>query len=619
MIRGGIRSRALAALACLAGLAACAVPPVLPPRAPDPGGAQLAATIYLSAAGPDQADARFDYPRQGAGETRITLSSSLPRPTSARLSCDGPARLFTEAGPGLYLRPGAERRFILPGRHGVLMPRIVLPPETSACRLGWADHSLDLVAEDRADPDTARRDLRRDTCIRPPEDALDPLARAFYAARSLSLTCARSTGETRLLVDATEALEVRLEHLTGAPVSRARLATGDPDMPLDFSRAPRFDQIVVSSLHIRADLSGYLIVRALAFHAARGTKVRIAVSDGLMYGKDRRLIEALAQQYPNVQIQYFNWEPSGPLSPHGTLLDRYQRAHHVKLFAATAADPGHDFAIVGGRNLHDMFFFPELTNRPTRPFLHDYENARGLENIFAFFSPYEDFEIELNDRGVVGDVIAQFGKFWTRDRRGTLIAPQIAGEVTRPDAPRDGQIRHFLSLPWADARSQETLYVDLIDAARSDILSISPFTYPTPAIDAAFERAVRRGVRVRLITRDVGGEPPAIFVNGLNTNYFDRRGEIFDMRVYAPENRLLHTKIMVIDRRAAVVASTNLNLRSFLHDGENGFLVLDRTVAGKLHDLVEGFARKGRRDYTPGWWEGMGDFLARHPELRQYF
>ncbi|WP_188529072.1 phospholipase D-like domain-containing protein [Sinisalibacter lacisalsi] len=614
-----IRARALAALAGLAVLAACAVPVVTPPRGPDPGGALLEATIYLSAAGPDRADARFDFPRHGAAETRITLASSLPAATGARLSCDGPARLVTGALPGLYLRPGAERRFTLPGRHGEVMPRIVLPPETGACRLDWAGHSLALVAEDRADPVNVRRDLRSDTCIRPPDEALDPLARAFFAARPLSLTCARPTGETRLLGDEIEALAIRLERLTGAPISRARLASGDPDMPLDFSRAPRFEQIVVSTLHIRADLSGYLLARALAFHAARGTKVRLMVSNGLMFGKDRRLIEALAYQHPNVQIQYYRWEPEGPIASGGTLLDRYQRSNHVKLFAAIAEEPGHDFAIVGGRNLHDMFFLPELTNRPTRPFLHDYENARGLDNIFAFFSPYEDFEIALLDRAVVGDVISQFGKFWHRDRRGSLSAAQVAGEVVRSDAPREGLVRHFLSLPWADAQTQEALYVDLIDAARSEIVSISPFTYPTPAIDAALARAAGRGVRVRLITREVGGEPPAVFVNGLNTNYFQRRAELFDMRVYTPENRLLHTKIFVVDRRAAIVASTNLNIRSFLHDTENGFVFLDRAVAERLHDMVEETAKKGKREQTPGWWEGLGDFLARTPELRQFF
>ena len=612
--------RPMVALAGLVALTACTVPRPEAPLVRSDKDARIAATLYLSQSGPDQDDARFDFSRQDAHETRITLKATASRPLPAEITCDGAARLALAPAPdkGLYLRPGASRRFTLPSRLAETMPRLVLTPEVTRCTLNWGDNQVALVAEDLADPAVARLDARTDLCLVPPEAGLDPLARAFFANRVLSQTCASPTGRYALYPDEIDALRLRLERLTGGTVTRAMLTAGDPDMALDFSHAPHFDEIVVSYLHMRADLSGYLVTRALAFHAARGTKVRIAMANGLMLGLDRRLIEALASQYPNVQIQYFRWSSRRPIGLTG-IFNTYQRAHHVKIFAALSPEPDQSFVLIGGRNMHDMFFFPELPDRPSRPFLHDYTNDSALQNPFAFFNPYEDFEIGLFDHATVAEVVAHFGKFWTRDDRGAVMAPMIAASRESAGAPRDGVVRHFISLPWADGQDQEAYYVALIDAARDEVLALSPFTYPTPAIDAALLRAEARGVRVRLITRFIGGEPPAMFVNGLNTDYFDRRASDFEMVTYTPENRLLHTKLIVIDRRLAIVASTNLNRRSFLHDGENGLVFLDRAVAGQVHALVERYWVNGKPMPDNRFFLNLGRILEATPEVAQIF
>lgn len=43
----------------------------------------------------------------------------------------------------------------------------------------------------------------------------------------------------------------------------------------------------------------------------------------------------------------------------------------------------------------------------------------------------------------------------------------------------------------------------------------------------------------------------------------------------------------MIDTRVGIVASTNLNRRSYIHDTENGFVFLDRAVAQALHAEAE--------------------------------
>lgn len=607
-------------MAALALLAACAAPEARPPIAP-PAHPLIETSVYLSAAGPDRAGARFDYPSAPGAETRVVLRSSAAGPLPATIRCDGPGRLAlgAETEPGFYLRPGGLRRFTLPGRHESLRPRLILPAETTSCSLSWGDNSLELVAETRADPAVAGLDAEVPGCTVPPLAGLDALSRAFFATGSLSQTCPRPLGTAALYPDETEALGLRLDRLTGSRVDRAALAAGDPEMALDFSHAPHFDEIVVSYLHIRADVSGYLVIRALAFHAAQGTKIRIAVSSSTMLGQDRRVIEALASQYPNVQIQYFRWTPSRPLGPAG-ILDSYQRVHHVKIFAALSPEPGQSFVMIGGRNLHDMFFFPELDHKPTLPILHDYSKETNLlANPFAFFTPYEDFEIALFDRAEVRDILAQFGKFWNRDTRTETMAPALGAVTESAAAPRQGLVRHFLSLPWADGRGLLDLYVGLIDAAEEEVLAISPFTYPPAELDAALLRARARGVRVQLITRGGSDEPPAMFVNGLNADYYERRGEALNIGSYILDARLTHTKLIVIDRRLSVVSSANLNPRSFFHDGENGLLILDSGVSAELHRLLERYAAAAQPMPPRAFFRALGRTLAPLGGLTQFF
>jgi len=591
---GGVAGLAFAALIVLAG---CGGPSSEALTVP-PEGARLEAQVVLSARGPDLPDARFDVPTLGARETVLTLRSTEPRAMAARLSCDGPARLHLE-GPGdsgVFLRPGATRAFTIASRHEGVRPRLVLPAGTARCTLDWGDgNRLALIGESREGATATSPAATADACPVPPTPG-DALATAFFAPRDLAQTCPRPTGAYALYPDEIDALQLRLERLTGGPVSRAALQQGDPDMPLDFSHAPQFDEIVVSYLQFRADTSGYLVARALAFHAARGTKVRIAVSGALALELDKRLHNALATQYPNVQVQYFNYLPRG-FAPLRRATAIFGNSHHIKLFAGISSEPGVSFAVVGGRNLHDGFFFPLLEDRANRPFLIDYD-AQSI-NPVNYVNNYKDFEIGLFDRSVVEDVMAQFVLFWNRDSDGAVM-PRPAGPVDATAAQdRNGLVRHFVSLPWADGQSQESLFVDAFDAATREIIAISPFVYPTPAIDAALQRAAARGVKIRLVGRIVGDEPAASFVNSMNADYADRRGDAFSFYAYEPDDgRLTHAKLFVIDSRLAIVTSTNLNRRSFVGDSENGFLFLDRAVARDLRSLITD-AIDGAGPYPP--------------------
>jgi phosphatidylserine/phosphatidylglycerophosphate/cardiolipin synthase-like enzyme len=599
-------------LAALVLLAGCAVPAPEPPRLFPDTGARIEASVYLAAEGPAQADATVRFAAVAGGETRISFVSVDDRPLAARLSCAGEARLLAagEIGPGLYLRPGASRAVRVPGRGADAMPRLVVPPETARCQIDWGTgHSLTLLRDGAPEAAPAPQP----GCTPPATAPGDALARAFFAERPLMQTCAAPTGPVELVPGELEGLKWRLDRLTGADVSATALTAGDPDMALDFSRAPRFDEIVVSYLLIRADLAGWLTTRALAFHAARGTRVRILASSALMNDFDRRPFDILAARYPNVEAQYFQWPARGP----SEMLNSIQRANHVKLFLGLSPEPGRSFALIGGRNLTDGFYLDGKADYPDHPFLHSYgKEAGGIQGL-AFHSVYDDFEVALTDRDRVAEIAAQFGRFYTRDAETQLMrGPATPG---RSASGNDGLVRHFISLPWADSHAHEQLYVDLFDAAQSEIFAVSPFNYPTPAIEAALARAAARGVDVRFVTRRGADEPPAAFTRALNAEFDDENRGAYRFRLYDTGERLLHAKIIVIDDRLGIVASSNLNRRSYFHDTENGLVFLDRAVVRGLKAEAERYWAMSDAQDDPHAYALLLKLFEVMPWLEQYF
>ncbi len=573
------------------------------------------AQVFLSERGPQVADARLLLPTQGVARTRVFVNSVAGAPLRVVLSCDGAGRLEGVSARPLYMRTGATRRFTLVRRsHGQVV--LELGPDSRRCRLEWGQgHRLELVRDADGAPALARLAATRATCTPPDPARMDALQAAFYAERWLSQTCARPTGGLRMLADPLEALNARIEALTGRRLARAQLAAGDPDVALDFSAAPRLDLIQVSYLLIRADYSGELMRRMLAWHAARGTEVRILVTDQLIKDKERALFEALAADYPAVQIQYFTWSRPGPPSP-ALVVDRLQRVHHMKVFATLARDPGRSRFIIGGRNIWDGFFFDHPFDLRDHPELRTYDE-NGVQALM-YYSTYEDFEVELSDDALVREWMAHFETFWNRDFT-TQVARPMAVNGQAGGAPRDGVARHFMSLPWADGQAQERYFAELIDAARREVVIVTPFMYPPPAILNALLRAQARGVRVVVVARINSTDPSGTFITALNRGFAARWADTFEVYEYVPGSRMMHTKLILIDGRLSVVTSSNMNRRSYLHDTENGAVFLDRAVSARLRGLVAGYLAQATRLHAGGDLRAFDRAMNAARALWQYF
>ncbi len=568
--------------------------------APSP---RIGLTLFLDTDGP-ATTAPFHLP--AVGQVRISLQSAAPRDFSASLTCNGPAEVHGRTRA--YLRPGGSFRFSLATQYGP-KTQIVLPPETTSCRLTYGEYSQTLA---RPRAHTAAAATASDPAPCPKTTPQSALHRVFLRQSALSQSCPLPTRAARLVPDEMEALILRLEALTGSDIPAAALETLDPDMALDFSAAPHFETILISHLLIRADLSGYLVARALAFHAERGTKVRILTTKIMEGEKDMALLERLASRYPNISVQYFAYT-GGPLSG----FDHLQRTNHIKLFAGVASQPSRSFALIGGRNLRDGYHFPENINFPDHPFLNVYEED-GRQGL-VFYTSYDDLDFYVTGPPV-HTIARHFESFWYRDEQGQkMIGTEAGREPENGPAPVTGaSMRHFISVPWQDGQALEAHLVALIDAARHSIRMIGPFNYPTPKLEAALLRARARGVEIRMVSRSGGDKPAVSITRTLNRGFVQKYRDALQIRLYQGDLKL-HEKAMVIDGQLSLFGSVNFNHRSFRHDSENGLLVWDRGVARALTQHFDEIWRAADREGEINGQKWVELLFKALPALKDYF
>ncbi len=550
--------------------------------------------IYLGGKPAGKDGKVFSFSSIQASTAEISFRSTRAEPLQVAATCDGPAdlRQFAQsrtfgAGEALSFTVGAENR-------DRLANRISPSKEARSCVIdvagggGYRDR-IRLVRDDNR----LGVDGRYDVCAAPPLASLTRLEQAFYADRWLSQTCLMKRQKPRLLPDARDAFNAKVEMLLGRRLDDAFFDAGDPKAPLDFSRAPDLDFIYVSYLDIKADFTGKILERLLRHHAAKGTPVRIIVTEILERDKDRALLEAIAADYPNVELQEFRWRPARG-SAYDELASGLYKTHHIKLLAVLSREKGRTMMMLGGRNLHDGFLFRKPLDLTRYPELHTYKGTNGLS--LNYYSNYSDFEIEIDDPETVRTVIAHFSTVWNRDGE-TNVSPPFS--IATNGGKAGYGARHFISVPYADGRALEKYYVELIDAAERKIEIVNPYLNPPPAIADALERAIDRGVEIVIIARvnlhgDIGGK----LLTELNELFVEKFAGRITMYEYLEPGVVLHSKFLMIDEKLSVVSSTNLNHRSFLHDSENGMVFLDPAEYRRYKSIFETY-RAGSRRLTP--------------------
>jgi len=363
------------------------------------------------------------------------------------------------------------------------------------------------------------------------------------------------------------------------------------------------------------DTAGSLILDRLVSAAERGVMVRILIDDTFLISEDPMLV-ALAD-HPNIEYRVFNpfkYRASGFVSRQLLNLNEFHRLDHRMHNKAMIVD--NRIVIVGGRNLANEYFG-----------LHSEANFRDLEllaggpivqEVSASFDDYfnDDWSLPID---MVTHIEPNFVDLNSvRHLRNSEIYKYVdmTPEARRrlwEDAVQEafrGEALLFVDKPpvenpAADSNTPVQLAVkmmDLLDDAEKEILILSAYLIPSIDLEGAIERAVQRGVEVRILTNSIRSNNHLVahsayrkHINELMTDgakLHEVRVDARDRSLYmfAPTNKkslALHAKALVIDGDKVFIGSANLDPRSLRLNTEMGLLVFSEALNAEVRSMVE--------------------------------
>ena len=251
-----------------------------------------------------------------------------------------------------------------------------------------------------------------------------------------------------------------------------------------------------------------------------------------------------------VQVREFN-----PLGP-DTVFDLNNRDHRK----ITVIDGS--IAYTGGINISNV-----------------YRHGSAPSSGAAADNGWRDTQIEVR-----GPAAAEFQHlFFDTWRR--LRGPELAGAdyFPRPRAEGDKLVRVIGSSPGDDVN---LIYVDLLSAikhAQRSVHITMAYFVPDRRTLRELKRAARRGVDVSLI---LPGFSDIWVTLEAGRSYY---GELLKsgVNIYERRDALLHSKTMVIDGVWSAVGSSNMDLRSFLHNNEVNALVLGDDFGAQMEAMFQ--------------------------------
>jgi len=363
------------------------------------------------------------------------------------------------------------------------------------------------------------------------------------------------------------------------------------------------------------DTAGSLILDRLVSAADRGVLVRILIDDTFLISEDRMLV-ALAE-HPKIEYRVFNpskQRASGFVSRQLFNLNEFHRLDHRMHNKSMIVD--NRIAIVGGRNLADEYFG-----------LHSEANFRDLElltggpivqEISTSFDDYfnDDWSlpidmvthIEPNYVDLDAARHVRDPRVYEREEKSDEARRQLWEKAAREAFRGDAFL--FVDKPPVKnpaAKESEPVQlsrrlIELFDKAEEEILIISAYLIPSIDLEGAIERAVKRGVDVRILTNSIRSNNHLaahsayrkhineLLADGaqLHEVRIDARDRHFYM--FAPTDKkslALHAKALVIDWDKVFIGSANLDPRSLRLNTEMGLLVYSESLNAGVRSMVE--------------------------------
>jgi len=196
---------------------------------------------------------------------------------------------------------------------------------------------------------------------------------------------------------------------------------------------------------------------------------------------------------------------------------------------------------------------------------------------------------------VVAQMQAVFGDNWAKATGEVLDGVDYFPALA---AVGDGAGQMFASSPSGGSESMQLMYLLMITAAEHSIDLSSSYFVPDELSRDTLVAALRRGVRVRIITpgSHIDSETVRRASRALWGDLLEAGAEIYE---YQPT--MFHCKVLVADGLVASVGSTNFDERSFRLNDEASLNVYDAAFAAHQVEVFERDLKSSRRISVAEW------------------
>jgi len=376
-----------------------------------------------------------------------------------------------------------------------------------------------------------------------------------------------------------------------------------------------------------ADNVGLIATDFLIRAADRGVKVRILVDDFMVEAKEEDLLALDA--HPNLEIKIYNPNSNVGKNLFGTLYSmasnyrEFNQRMHNKTFIVDG-----DVAITGGRNIADEYFdYDHEYNFKDRDVLL---LGKGVKQIATSFNDFWNNDLSVTLTKVINASDYKFDaektysylhqyacnpkNFWPQVRERMALIPEVFSQIQA-----DGQLLWIDDLTFVSdvpgknngqnglegsGATTDTI-VGLIRQAKQTIYIQSPYLITTKESRKLLQDAVKRGVKVKILTNSLASTDNLEAFNGYQRDRDDllKTGvEIFEFKPdalvmkelmqgddHANTDELpifgLHAKSMVIDEKIAVVGTFNFDPRSANLNTECITIIHSTDIARKLETI----------------------------------
>jgi cardiolipin synthase A/B len=199
---------------------------------------------------------------------------------------------------------------------------------------------------------------------------------------------------------------------------------------------------------------------------------------------------------------------------------------------------------------------------------------------------------------IEGPVVADFQRLFLDTWRRKTGQPLDGAQYFPPlKAEGNALVRALGSTPEQADYTVYKTYVSALSNADKYVHLTMAYFVPDRQIVQAMRDAARRGVDVRIVFpsfTDVG------MILYAGRSYYEELLAA-GIRIYERKEAMLHAKTAVIDGVWSTIGSTNLDLRSFLHNDEINAVVLNVEFAARMEALFERDLRESTEITVEEW------------------